>query len=784
MAAVGAGPTLDRMTARAPEAAPRGRPVPVPRVTPSTRGATLAAALACAAAVGFGVYAEEGRRALGRSWDLALLDLIAGLVFVGAGAAVFLWRPANRCWWLLVASGATWFLGTLAGVGDDDLAMVGFVTISWHYYFLAHLLLAFPTGRLPARRDVVLLAAIAAVLTVKSLVRLLLYVPPDGTGCQCVQNRFTGVDDGRWYNLAEAAFPWVISVLFALVVAEVVVRWARSSGAGRRMLTPVLIMSAAVAAQIAYSQVIRQELAWAVVRSQDLFVLVVGLRAIAAYSIVVGLRRTGQARAAVAGAVSELDADPARLTAALRSALEDPSLEVLPASSDAVPSPPPGRAVTVIEGDHGPLAALVHDEALLEDPGLISAVTAAIRLTTDNERLRRELQERLDELAASRVRIITAADAERRRIERDLHDGTQQRLISIALQLRLALARAEDAEDPRGRRSPGLDFAVRTAVEELAGAVGRGACPGSRHPSGNPHRRRPPGCTRVLGGPLNARRPDRPGHRRRTVRRCGERGVLLCVRGADEHRQARPRERRRPAGTQPPGSRRDHDRRRRCRRRRRDRAGLGAQRHARPTGRRGWLADGRIPGLGRDAGAGGGPVRVVLADDSVLLRSGIAELLRLDGLDVVGEAGTAEELLEQVRTTVPDVVVVDVRMPPTHTVEGLVAARRIRQEWGSAVGILVLSQYVETRHAVELLAEAPDAIGYLLKDKVLRPEDLGEAVRRVGSGGSALDPLVVSHLLRRRRDDAGLASLTPENATCWPSWPRAARTAPWQPRCS
>ena len=145
---------------------------------------------------------------------------------------------------------------------------------------------------------------------------------------------------------------------------------------------------------------------------------------------------------------------------------------MLPASSGAVPSPPPGRAVTVIEGDHGPLAALVHDEALLEDPGLISAVTAAIRLTTDNERLRRELQERLDELAASRVRIITAADAERRRIERDLHDGTQQRLISIALQLRLALARAEDAEDPNGRRSPGLDLAVRTAVEELADAVG------------------------------------------------------------------------------------------------------------------------------------------------------------------------------------------------------------------------------------------------------------------------------------------------------------------------
>ena len=173
----------------------------------------------------------------------------------------------------------------------------------------------------------------------------------------------------------------------------------------------------------------------------------------------------------------------------------------------------------------------------------------------------------------------------------------------------------------------------------------------------------------------------------------------------------------------------------------------------------------------------------MLADDSVLLRAGIAELLRLDGLDVVGEVGTADELLEQVRTTVPDVVVVDVRMPPTHTVEGLVAARRIRQEWGSAVGILVLSQYVETRHAVELLAEAPDAIGYLLKDRVLRPEDLGEAVRRVGSGPRS------TRWSSANCSGAGATTPVsprspPENATCWPWWPRAARTAPWQPRCS
>ena len=414
--------------------------------------------VACATAAGFGLYAELGRRAAGRTWDLALLDLAAGWVFVAAGAAVFRWRPANRCWWLLVAAGATWFTATLAGVPDVDVATAGFVTASWHYYFLAHLLLAFPTGRLRARGDVVLLVAVASALTLRSVVRLLLYVPPDGTGCDCVSNRFTGFEDPRWFDLEESTFPWAISVLFAMVVGGVVVRWVRSSGTGRRMLTPVLAMGTAVAVQIAYSQVLRQELAWAVVRSQDLFVVVVVMRALAAYSFVVGLRRTGPARAAVASVVGELDADPARLTAALRRALEDPSLDLVPVTSGNVPAAPPGRAVTVIEGDQGPLAALVHDEALLEDPGLISAVTAAIRLTADNERLRRELQARLDDLAASRVRLISAGDAERRRIERDLHDGAQQRLIAIALQLRLAMARDRDE----------LGEAVGTAVEDLA----------------------------------------------------------------------------------------------------------------------------------------------------------------------------------------------------------------------------------------------------------------------------------------------------------------------------
>ncbi|MGE5408726.1 MAG: response regulator transcription factor [Syntrophothermus sp.] len=136
-------------------------------------------------------------------------------------------------------------------------------------------------------------------------------------------------------------------------------------------------------------------------------------------------------------------------------------------------------------------------------------------------------------------------------------------------------------------------------------------------------------------------------------------------------------------------------------------------------------------------------MRVLVADDSTLLREGIARLLEEAGLEVVGQAADAEDLLRKARAHRPDVAVVDVRMPPTHTDEGLRAAREIRAELPE-VGVLVLSQYVEVAYARELLAESAEGLGYLLKDRVGDVEALADAVRRVGSGGSALDPEVVS----------------------------------------
>jgi DNA-binding NarL/FixJ family response regulator len=152
-------------------------------------------------------------------------------------------------------------------------------------------------------------------------------------------------------------------------------------------------------------------------------------------------------------------------------------------------------------------------------------------------------------------------------------------------------------------------------------------------------------------------------------------------------------------------------------------------------------------------------VRVVVADDSVLLREGVVRILAEAGFDVVGQAGDADELMLKVRSYSPDVAVVDIRMPPTHTDEGLQAAQEIREKH-PGVGVLVLSQYIEPAYAMELLADSAEGVGYLLKDRVSDVREFADAVRRVAHGGSALDPTIVSQLVGRRRGDDPLGGLT------------------------
>ncbi len=149
----------------------------------------------------------------------------------------------------------------------------------------------------------------------------------------------------------------------------------------------------------------------------------------------------------------------------------------------------------------------------------------------------------------------------------------------------------------------------------------------------------------------------------------------------------------------------------------------------------------------------------MLADDSVLLREGVARLLVDAGFEVVGQVDNPDDLLRRVGFSKPDVVIVDIRMPPTQTDEGLRAAKQIRERYPS-VGVLVLSQYVEPGYALELLSESSEGVGYLLKDRVSDIEEFAAAVRRVAQGGSALDPAVVSQLVGRHRTDDPISTLT------------------------
>ena len=153
-------------------------------------------------------------------------------------------------------------------------------------------------------------------------------------------------------------------------------------------------------------------------------------------------------------------------------------------------------------------------------------------------------------------------------------------------------------------------------------------------------------------------------------------------------------------------------------------------------------------------------MRVAIAEDSVLLREGLARLLDDAGFEVVAQCENADDLLLKVRSYSPDVAIIDIRLPPTHNDEGLRAALEIRSKHPS-VGVLVLSQYVELGLALKLLADSAEGVGYLLKDRISDVDEFVDALRRVADGGSALDPIIVSTLVSRQRPDDPLSQLTP-----------------------
>ncbi len=427
--------------------------------------------------LGLGCAAALAQHRNGRPALYVGLEQAAGFALIVSGLAVWHRRPANRCWWLLTAAGFSWSIGRLESALNGHFQAVAWAGTRVYDVFLVAALLAYPTGRLVGRASSALLVTTVGVHVVRVASRLLLYVPPDVAGYG-TRNRYLPVRDQRWWTLVEDAFPYVRAGLMVAVLVLLGLRWWRSGTQGRRMMSPASASAAFMTAAWSledlrgwYRDVPGTSLRVTYVR----FVLV-GLTSAA---LAIGLRRVGRARSAVIDIVGDLT-EPvpvARLQVALARSLGDPSLRLGTWSEtrgayvdEAGAAVEPdltslSRAVTLVRSGTRPLAALDHDVVLLEDPGLVNAIAATIRLATENERMRVELEARVDELARSRARIVEAGDAERRRIERDLHDGAQQRLVALGIGLRLAEVKAASGQLFEVRAS------LEQAVAELSSAI-------------------------------------------------------------------------------------------------------------------------------------------------------------------------------------------------------------------------------------------------------------------------------------------------------------------------
>jgi signal transduction histidine kinase len=400
--------------------------------------------------------------------DVAV-ELAAGWSFVGAGIVAWARRPANPIGRLLVAVGFAWFVNQLAAVPTAWMATVCQALSSAYLALLAHLLLAFPTGRLTSRAARVITAG-AYLDAVGLQVVWLLVAPP----CEeCASNLLLVAPNLSLAREIEDVQIVAAVVLTVALMAVLLQRWHIASVAARRMLTPIVIASS-VAAVMLVVMLVNDRFVLGLDRAVSRLYMVT--LACVPLAFLAGLLRTRLAHAGVAELMVRLGEGvaPGALRDALARGLGDPLLQLaywIPEHSGyvdldghAVTVPTGGaQATTVIECDGRRIGALIHDPALNEHPELVAAVRAAAALALENERLQAELRARLSELDRSRARLVEAADAERRRIERNLHDAVQQRLMSASLALSLA-----------GSKLPTNPAAASALVDEAQSALAIG----------------------------------------------------------------------------------------------------------------------------------------------------------------------------------------------------------------------------------------------------------------------------------------------------------------------
>jgi signal transduction histidine kinase len=397
----------------------------------------------------------------------AALTLLTADSFVIAGLIAWRRRPENRTGPLMVATGFLWFLGALPSSSIALLFTVGYATGSWAKAVFAHTVLAYPEGRLRSRLDKALVGAAYVDVVVAQFVTLTLTPAPG--------NLALIHGDAEVARELLRAQRWVGFAIVGAALLVLGLRLRRGSKPLRRAVTPVLAAGILTLALIGATIVANELESGSAV---DLNLAQIGAFGLMPLAFLAGLLRSRLARFGVAELVVELSGTPTpgTLRDTLGQALGDPSLELAYWLPDAgrytdadgraveLPAEGSGRAVTRVEHGGRPVAALIYDPALGEDPELVAGVGAAAALALENERLQAELRATIEDLRASRARIVHAADEERRRIERNLHDGAQQRL--LALSFALGLAESEVPAELEKVRT-----LVGEAKEELSDAI-------------------------------------------------------------------------------------------------------------------------------------------------------------------------------------------------------------------------------------------------------------------------------------------------------------------------
>lgn len=435
----------------------------------------LIALLAIASGVGSALLVLGSDRELSPAAVSAVLALVVGWAYIGSGLIARKQRPENRLGVVMVFIGFAWFVTFLADSNNSLVFTVGTVLEDLYLLGFVYLVLSFPSGRLRGKLELGLFATAVFIATVIEFAWLLFADSGSQICSDCPSN---ALEITRNDTVADALIQsqrTVGVVLSVLTVVVLVRRWRRASPPERHAGAPVLWAGSAMFAALAFSV------------ANDIFDHPLGpgpawTRSLVFASIPIAvlavLLQRRLARGAVAGLVVELgqSATTVDLREAIGRALGDPSLELaywVPATGRYVdssghpvelPEPETGRAATVVEREGETIAALIHDPALSENSELVHSVCAAAALTLENARLQAELRARLAELQASRARLVEATGSERRRIERDLHDGTQQRLVSIAMSLGLA-------ESKLAADRPAVEPVLREAREALAVAL-------------------------------------------------------------------------------------------------------------------------------------------------------------------------------------------------------------------------------------------------------------------------------------------------------------------------